>query len=218
MENLDNLLITEYEKKQQDREELEEKIKALPKGYIQPKKIRGKIYHYLQFRKGKQVKSQYIPADKLPEMERNIEERKKLEEQLKKLIREEEDLAMMLGRHVNYRPVKDIDIDEYARFISSVVRDYKNMDQESFLEKYKPALFEGIQKKYVKGFTDWIKGTYKRKIRKGNTLVLDPYTYYMYFVVEDKSVLAEELKYAIPEFLNQGLLITEIEENAGDAK
>ena len=80
--------------------------------------------------------------------------------------------------------------------------------------KYLPQYYETEEnnKFWGKGFTDWIKGSYETKIRKGKELILDPYTYYMYFEAGEKNILQDELKEAIPEFLNQGLLITSVQE------
>ena len=206
------ILTNEYERKRAIQIELDGKINALPKGYIQSKRIRGQLYYYLQFREGSKVKTQYIPKDDLQEMRQKIKERKELERRLKTLLAEEEQLAVLLGRHIIYRPVKNIDYEEYTLFMSTVAHDYKRMNSKDFLEKYKPSVYRGLKKKYIKGFLDWLKGSYEVNIRKGNELVLDPYTYYMYFDVGEKSVLQEELKSAIPEFLNQGLLITDIQE------
>ena len=96
--------------------------------------------------------------------------------------------------------------------MSSVAHDRKQMSSEAFMEKYRPSAYRGLQKKYITGYLDWLKGTYDVRIRKGNDLILDPYTYYMYFEVGDKKIVQEELKAAIPAFLNQGLLITGVQE------
>lgn len=206
------VLNKEYEKQRNARIEVENRIAVLPKGNIQPKNIRGLIYYYLQFREGKTVKTVYIPKKEVPDVERKLKERKKLEQQLKRMLAEEEKVGALIGKHVQYKPVKNINNDEYALFMSSVAHDYKRMKKNEFLKKYQPSRFRGVQKKYVKGFTDWVKGSYEIKIRKGNDLILDPYTYYMYFEAGDKNILQEELKSAIPEFLNQGLLITNVQE------
>lgn len=210
-------LTDEYEKKKELIIEMEERIASLPKGNLQPKKIRGLIYYYLQFREGGKVKTKYIPEKDRSELDSKIAERKSLEAQLKVIYKDGERLGQMLGKHINYKPVKKIDMDEYTLFMSAVAHDYKRMTRDSFLKKYKPSKFRGVQKKYLKGFTDWMKGSYEIRIHKGNDLILDPYTYHMYFDAGEKRVLDEELKSAIPEFLNQGLLITDIQEAVHDA-
>lgn len=205
------ILTDEYERKKALRIEVERKIATLPRGNIQPKNIKGILYYYLQFRDGNKVKTKYVPKKELKDVKQKIKKRKELEAQLKLMIIEEEKMARHIGKHVTYKPIKNIDNNEYARFMSSVAHDYKRMNRDDFFEKYKPSNYRGLQKKYVKGYIDWLNGSYERNIRKGNDIVLDPYTYYMYFEVGEKNVLLQELELAIPEFLNQGLLITNVQ-------
>ena len=205
------LLAEEYERKKSQRIELEEQIKTLPKGSVQAKTIRRLQYYYLQFREAGKVTTKYIPDKMLPEITNKIEKRKALEDKLDALRKEEEHLAMLLGRHVKYKPVKDIDNSAYTLFMSAVAHDYNRMEKSAFFEMYKPSSFRGLEKKYIKGFTDWINGSYEPRIHKGNDLILDPYTYYMYFDAGDRNILEEQLPSAIPAFLNQGLLITNVQ-------
>jgi hypothetical protein len=69
----------------------------LPKGSIKPKKIGGETFFYLQYRRGKTVKSDYIGKSFPPALQENLSERKRLESELKqvrealKLLREKDD-------------------------------------------------------------------------------------------------------------------------------
>lgn len=62
---------------------LEEKINALPTGYISKKNINGKTRYYLQWREEGKMKSKYIRDEELEELQQQIAERKRLQERLK---------------------------------------------------------------------------------------------------------------------------------------
>lgn len=64
-------------------EELKKKIEKLPKGYISNKTIGGKERHYLQWSENGKMKSLYIKDDDYERIKDGIEERKKLQKQLK---------------------------------------------------------------------------------------------------------------------------------------
>ena len=64
-------------------EELKKKIEQLPKGYISNKTIGGKERHYLQWSENGKMKSLYIKDEDYERIKNGIEERKKLQKQLK---------------------------------------------------------------------------------------------------------------------------------------
>ncbi len=66
-------------------EQMEKRIEELPIGYISKKTNRDKIQYYLQWREGGKVKSKYIREEELETLQKQIEERKALQEQVKKL-------------------------------------------------------------------------------------------------------------------------------------
>ena len=86
------------------------------------------------------------------------------------------------------------------------------MDPDDFIRKYDVSKYRGLNKRYLAGYLDYINGIERRSVRRTNDLVLDPYTYLMYYKYGNKEVLNEELKRAIPAFLNRGLLITNVQE------
>ena len=132
--------------------------------------------------------------------------------ELKRAITE---YSRVIGRHETYRPQKNVDYESYTLFMSSVAHDYKRMGLEQFLVHYDTSKHRGIQKRYLKGFIDYMTGINRPNTRKGNDLVLDPYTFLMYFKYGDQSVLQQSLSRAISSFLNYGLLITEVQEAVG---
>ena len=80
------------------------------------------------------------------------------------------------------------------------------------MKKYDITKYRGINKRYLAGYLDYICDIERPITRKTNDLVLDPYTYLMYFKYDQKDVLNEELQRAIPAFLCRGLLITNVQE------
>ena len=62
-----------------EREQIEENIKALPVGYISVKQISGHTYYYRQWREGKQIISSYVPEAFLNATKRKIAARKEQE-------------------------------------------------------------------------------------------------------------------------------------------
>ena len=96
--------------------------------------------------------------------------------------------------------------------MSTVAHDYKTLSMDIFSEKYDTTKYRGLNKRYLLAFLDYINGIERQNTRKTNDLVLDPYTYLLYYKYGDKTVLEEELKKAIPAFLNRGLLITNVQE------
>ena len=207
-----NVFQDEYSKIEKDLVRLRKQLTEYPKGSLRIRTIKGRDYYYLQYREGKHVRSRYISEGQVPDLKRKIEERRALEKDVRALQARAESYAKLLGVHRTYRPVKDVNYEEYTLFMSSVAHDYKSLDQSSFIEKYDISKYRGINKRYIAGFLDHVNGIDRQNIRRTNDLVLDPYTYLMYFKYGDKDVLRQELNKAIPAFLCRGLLITNIQE------
>lgn len=201
----------EYKKLLTEINRLKSKLNNYEKGYIRVKVINGKSYTYIQFREVDKVRSYYIKPADLERIKKSITERKEIEHQIQKLTYQKKKLESELGIH-NYIPEKNIDYDEYSMFMSTLAHDHKRLGIDKFLEKYDTTKFRGLKKRYLKGYIDYITGNNKPNTRKSNNIVLDPYTYLMYTKYGNKSVMEEELKKAIPQFLNQGLLITNVQE------
>ncbi len=191
------------------------RLEGYPKGTLRRRTIKGGEYYYLQYRDGKHVRSQYVRAAEVADLIDMIEERRVLEKRIKEMQSRLEHYARILGIHRSYRPVKDVDYKDYTLFMSTVAHDYKTLELESFIEKYDVSKYRGINKRYIAGFLDYISGIDRGITRKTNDLVLDPYTYLMYFKYGNKDVLKQEVQKAIPAFLNKGLLITNVQEAVG---
>ena len=65
--------------------ELNNRIKLLPKGSIKKRNIYGKVYYYLQFRKGEKVIHKYLGKEKPLKIEKNLKERRLMVKQLKQV-------------------------------------------------------------------------------------------------------------------------------------
>ena len=203
---------SEYNQIADELTTLREQIDKLPKGSLRKRIIRGREYHYLQYRDGTHIKSLYIKAKDVDKLQLEIESRKELEERVRDLEHRLSTYAKLIGIHRTYRPIKNIDYEEYTLFMSKVAHDHKTMSQNGFLEKYDVSKYRGLNKRYLAGYLDYINGIERHITRKTNDLVLDPFTYLMYFKYGQKEVLNIQLKHAIPAFLSRGLLITDVQE------
>lgn len=67
-----------------------EKIASLPRGNIRYKNIKGRLYPYLVYREGMQVKSKYLKlsADALDELKFKLEQRQKFIKDLREVKRD----------------------------------------------------------------------------------------------------------------------------------
>jgi hypothetical protein len=202
----------EYDQLNKELNGIREDLMHYPKGNIRIRKIKNKEYYYLQYREGKHVKSRYIKSDDISKLQIELETRKDLEDKARNLENRLSMYAKLLGIHRSYRPVKNVNYQEYTLFMSTVAHDYKSMSQDEFLKKYDVTKYRGINKRYLLGYLDYISGIERPNTRKTNDLVLDPYTYLMYFKYDQKDILKEELQRAIPAFLSRGLLITNVQE------
>ncbi len=210
-----NTIRSEYDELKKELESAVNRINEYPKGYLRVRTIKNGTYYYLQYREGKQVKSVYIRPEEVEFTQKQIRERNELKKTINTLKGKIKKYENVLGIHGLYRPVAKVDYEDYTLFMSTVAHDYKSLDYDTFIEKYNVSKYRGLNKRYLAGFYDYINGINNANTRRTNDIVLDPYTYLMYFKYGDKEVLTEELKKAIPAFLNRGLLITNIQEAVG---
>jgi len=64
---------------------IERKLGSLPQGSIKKRKITGKIYYYLQHRVGNKVQHKYIGKNEPTDLLKQLNERKTLKSELKKV-------------------------------------------------------------------------------------------------------------------------------------
>ncbi len=85
MSMLKGILLESKKYYQDTKQKIEKKLKSLPKGSIKEREISGKNYYYLQKRIGGKVIHKYLGRDKPEELLKQIQERKRLEQELKKV-------------------------------------------------------------------------------------------------------------------------------------
>ncbi len=85
MRDLQNMLDETLEFYRQQERAIVAALASLPRGRIKEKKIRNKIYYYLQYRDKEKVKDKYLGKDFPAELAEKIEKRKKLEQQLRNI-------------------------------------------------------------------------------------------------------------------------------------
>jgi hypothetical protein len=93
------------------------RLAVLPKGRVKLKVIGGKTYYYLQFRKGREFKSDYIGKKVPPELRDQLEERARLEAELRRV---REGLRLLKSR-----PGKETDLTEPIRSILKKITEEK---------------------------------------------------------------------------------------------
>ena len=74
--------------------------------------------------------------DKIESIRLEIAERKRIEVQIKQLQERLIRYAKLIGIHRSYRPVRNVNYDDYTLFMSTVAHDYKTLDRENFIVKY----------------------------------------------------------------------------------
>ena len=65
--------------------EILKRLAALPKGSVKKRKLNNKVYYYLQARQGRRVIHKYLGKQKPEEILKQLKERKRLAEELKKV-------------------------------------------------------------------------------------------------------------------------------------
>ncbi len=93
-----SVLITKEETRNKNMiAEYTRELGTLPKGSVKPKKVNGNTYYYLVFRNGNKIVSKYIGKDEesLAVIREQILRRKQVEEILKKLIEEKNQIEKL---------------------------------------------------------------------------------------------------------------------------
>lgn len=217
-----DLLVKQYKTLCNERDKLSEELGLLPVGSIQRKRIKKGIYYYQQYREGAAVKTVFIPADRVDDMMKSIERRRAVDIRLKEVNLEISQIVRALGAYIHeiadfkdYKPVKNVDYKEYTMYMSYLAHELKRMGKNDFLATYSCVKEKGIKARYLKALISYLSQSSSKKTYSSANIVLDPLTYQMYFVYGKKDIIDVSLKKAVPEFLAQGLLITNIQEAVG---
>lgn len=99
MNSLQGILREEQERLKAAEESYRREIAGLPKGSVQVKEIKGIPYAYLVYRKGPKVVSEYLGRFSDPKVKHlgsQIEDRRKFEEGLKKILGNQREVKRMI--------------------------------------------------------------------------------------------------------------------------
>ncbi len=104
------------------------RLNTLPKGYLSKKKIKGKIYFYHQYLENGKIVSHYIPSNKVEEFKNNINERKRIEKELRNY-----------RRNNNFRlSNRSLSLSGYIMMSDEIVAKYNNGNLVYLNEKKAP--------------------------------------------------------------------------------
>ncbi len=101
MSVLDDVLEEEYARSSRLLGLMEQEINLLPKGSIRMRNIKGHEYCYLNYRVGDKVKSDYVPAAEVDELQAKIEHRRALAAASREQKRSQKQIIRALGRVPN---------------------------------------------------------------------------------------------------------------------
>jgi len=222
MSGTSDILKKQYIKLCNERDRLTEECGKLPIGSIQQKRIKGGVYFYRQYREGSTVKTVFVPVSQIGEVTRSIDRRKEIEKRLKEINIEIGQLVKALGPEIHsipefkdYKPVKSVDYKDYTIYMSHLAHEVKRLGKEDFIVEYSHVKESGVRARYLKALINYLSSNDNYKAYGSSSLILDPLTYQMYFTYGKKDILDLQIKKAVPEFLMQGLLITNIQEAVG---
>ena len=98
---LEDVLEEEYARSSRLLGLMEQEIGLLPKGSIRMRNIKGHEYCYLNYRVGDKVKSDYVPAAEVDELQAKIERRRALAAAIREQKRSQKQIIRALGRVPN---------------------------------------------------------------------------------------------------------------------
>ena len=94
---LQMVMLEEYARLLRLIDGIETELIDLPKGYISRKKIRNKESYYLQWRDGEKIRSKYISAEMLEEVQEKVARRQSLEKSLRSHKHDKKRIEIALG-------------------------------------------------------------------------------------------------------------------------
>ena len=109
--------------------EIEREIAVLPAGGVSKKNVHGNIYYYHRItQNGKRIEN-YVKADEVDELRLNIEKRKKLEKELKKLKQ-----CMPKEKNLDFKT--KVLVGDRLKSLVSITRNYKKRECIQMLRDY----------------------------------------------------------------------------------
>lgn len=117
--------------------EIEREIAVLPAGGVSKKNVHGKVYYYHRITQNGKRMEKYVKAEDVDELISNIEKRKKLEKELKKLKQ-----SMPKEKNLDFKT--KVLVGDRLKSLVSVIRNYKKRECIQMLRDY---IFEDIADK-----------------------------------------------------------------------
>lgn len=117
--------------------EIEREIAVLPAGGVSKKNVHGNIYYYHRITQNGKRTEKYVKADEVDELISNIEKRKKLEKELKKLKQ-----CMPKEKNLDFKT--KVLVGDRLKSLVSITRNYKKRECIQMLRDY---IFEDIADK-----------------------------------------------------------------------
>ena len=117
--------------------EIEREIAVLPAGGVSKKNVHGKVYYYHRITQNGKRTEKYVKADEVDELISNIEKRKKLEKELKKLKQ-----CMPKEKNLDFKT--KVLVGDRLKSLVSITRNYKKRECIQMLRDY---IFEDIADK-----------------------------------------------------------------------
>lgn len=109
--------------------EIEREIAVLPAGGVSKKNVHGNIYYYHRITQNGKRMEKYVKADEVDELISNIEKRKKLEKELKKLKQ-----CMPKEKNLDFKT--NVLVGDRLKSLVSITRNYKKRECIQMLRDY----------------------------------------------------------------------------------
>ena len=122
--NYSDMLTDQHLKLREDELLYQAERLDLPVGSIQKKTIKGKEYHYLQYRSGNKVHSQYIKQSELDDVRNGIERRKELSNILDQIDSEKHAIESLVD-------VNELIIAEITKAVCKILKEYPSITKMS---------------------------------------------------------------------------------------
>ena len=109
--------------------EIEREIAALPAGGVSKKNVHGKVYYYHRITQNGKRMEKYVRAEDVDELKSNIEKRKKLEKELKKLKQ-----CMPKEKNLDFKT--KVIVGDRLKSLVSITQNYKKRECIQMLRDY----------------------------------------------------------------------------------
>ena len=97
---IEEVFLEEYRRSLKIKQAIEREQADLPKGSLQVKNIHGCSCYYLQYRDGEKIKSKYVPASDVDDVQNKISRRRQNKQQIRNLESSLKQLEKVLGKDV----------------------------------------------------------------------------------------------------------------------